>query len=425
MEKIIYIALGFWLIPMQIFAQIIPLKKPVINITISAVGDLMCHSRQYNYAKLDNGGFDFNPSFKFVKKYFENSDFLFGNLETVTAGRSRGYSAYPLFNSPDEYITALKNAGFNLLTTANNHAFDKGKKGVIRTIEQLGKNNISYPGTFKSESDRDSIRIFNIKGIKIAFLAYSYGTNGIPVPKNNSYLINLIDTSLIHKDIKHARKNGAEIVLVYFHFGYQYSRKPNDFQKQIVNETINDGADIIIGGHPHVLQPVRYFKTRSATLDSGFVAYSMGNFISNQRDRFTDAGMILNITISKNTLDDSIYISNVSYTPTWVFRGEVKVGTKPGTEKNEFIIIPSYEAYRTSSYSFLNSHDLDKIEQSVRDTKDILTQYTHEINLYNYKEDTIQKIKELAAARPLARPEIFWNLSQDKISIFSLVYHSE
>ncbi len=424
MTKIFYITFSFLLIPPLIFAQIIPQRNSVVSITISAVGDLMCHSLQYNYAELENGKYDFNPSFKFVKKYFENSDFVFGNLETVTAGRSRGYSTYPLFNSPDEYITALKNAGFNLLTTANNHALDKGKRGVIRTIEQLEKNNIGYTGTFKSKRDKDSIRIFNIKGIKIAFLAYSYGTNGIPIPKNSPYLINLIDTSLIHKDIKLARKNGAEIVLVYFHFGYQYSRKPNDFQKQIVNETINDGADIIIGGHPHVLQPVQYFKTRGATLDSGFVAYSMGNFISNQRDRYTDAGMILNITISKSTFSDSIYISNVSYTPTWVFRGEINVGIKPHAEKNEFLIIPSEEAFSSTSYSFLNSYDLYKIEQSIKDTKNILIKYTHQIKLYDYKKDIIQNLKELAAVRSLARPKIFWNLSRDKISIFSLVYHS-
>ena len=425
MVKTIYITLSFWLIPLQIFAQIVQLKNPVVNVTISAVGDLMCHSLQYNYAELKNGKYDFDPSFKFVKKYFENSDFVFGNLETVTAGKSRGYSTYPLFNSPDEYVTALKNAGFDLLTTANNHALDKGKSGLIRTIGQLEKNNISYTGTFKSRRDRDSIRIFNIKGIKIAFLAYSYGTNGIPVPKNDPYLINLIDTSLIHKDIEHARKNGAEIVLVYFHFGNQYSRKPNDFQKQIVNETINYGADIIIGGHPHVIQPVKYFKTRESNLDTGFIAYSMGNFFSNQRDRYTDAGMILNITVSKNTFNDSIYISNVSYTPTWVFRGEVNAGTKPGIEKNEFLIIPSEEAFHSTSYSFLNSYDLNKIEQSIRDTRDILTKYIHEIKLYDYKNDIIQRLTELAATRPLARPEIFWNFSRDKMSIFSLIYHSK
>jgi poly-gamma-glutamate capsule biosynthesis protein CapA/YwtB (metallophosphatase superfamily) len=424
MLKIIYTALSLLLIPLQDFAQTGSFKEPEINITISAVGDLMCHALQYNYAEMENGKFDFDPAFKAVKKYFENSDFVFGNLETVTAGKSRGFSTYPLFNSPDEYLTALKNAGFSLLTTANNHALDQGKKGVLRTIGQLEKNHLNYTGTFKSERDRDSIRIFNIKGIKTAFLAYSYGTNGIPVPKDCPYLINLIDMSLIRNDIKAARKKGAEIVLVYFHFGYQYSKTPNDFQKQIVNETINAGADIIIGGHPHVLQPVRYFKTKGAKLDSGFIAYSMGNFFTNQRDRYTDAGMILNINITKNFSNDSIYISNVSYTPTWVFRGDIPTGKKYTVEKKEFLILPSEEALNNSSYKFLTSNDLFKIGQSIGDTKKILNRYTHRIKLYDYDKDIIHKIKELAVPRNLARPRIFWSFSRDKMSIFSLIYHS-
>lgn len=412
------------LIQIKISAQAFSTENPVVNITISAVGDLMCHATQYDYAKLENGKYDFNPAFKFIKKYLENSDFVFGNLETVTAGRSRGFSTYPVFNSPDEYITALKNAGFNLLTTANNHALDKGKYGVLRTIKQLKKNNINYTGTFNSEKDRDSIRIFNIKGIKTAFLAYSYGTNGIHIPKNAPYLINLIDTVLIRSDIKKARKKGAEIILVYFHFGYQYSKKPNDFQKEIVKETIKDGADIIIGGHTHVLQPVEYFRTQHAKLSQGFVAYSMGNFFTNQRERYTDAGMILNITVSKNFTNDSLYISNVSYAPTWVYRGKINTGEKYQVEKKEFLILSSEDAITNPSYRFLSSSDLYKIKQSISDTKKILTKYTNKIELFNYDNDVIQKLRELALPLPLARPKIFWSFSGDKLSIFSLNYFS-
>ena len=423
-KRIIHIVFSLSvLIQFKISAQALSSEDPVVNITISAVGDLMCHAAQYEYAKIGNGNYDFNPAYKFIKKFLVNSDFVFGNLETVTAGKSRGFSTYPVFNSPDEYISALKNAGFNLLTTANNHALDKGKYGVIRTIEQLKKNNIDYTGTFQSEKDRDSIRIFNIKGIKIAFLAYSYGTNGVHIPKNAPYLINLIDTLLIRNDIKKARKKGAELVLVYFHFGYQYSKKPNDFQKEIVNKTIKDGADIIIGGHPHVIQPVEYFKTKHAKLALGFVAYSMGNFFTNQSNRYTDAGIILNITISKNFTTDSVYISNVSYTPTWVFRGEIATGTKYPIEKKEFLIIPSEDALNNHSYKFLTSGDLNKIKQSIGDTKKILSKYTHEIKLFDYEKDIVQKLVKLAVPRPLARPKILWSFSGEKISIFSLIYH--
>jgi poly-gamma-glutamate capsule biosynthesis protein CapA/YwtB (metallophosphatase superfamily) len=418
-RKVLYLIISFsFLLLSQVFAQVSPVETPVITATISAVGDLMCHSAQYKYAKTENGEFDFNPPFQFIKKYLINSDFTFGNFETVTAGESRGFSTYPLFNSPDEYITALKNNGFNLLTTANNHALDRGKNGVIRTIEEMNKNNINYTGTFESEKDRDSIRIFNIKGIKIAFLAYTYGTNGIPVPKGSGYLVNIIDPELIYNDVKKAREKGAEIVLVYLHFGDQYVTRPTSYQKETVKKVINAGADIIIGGHPHVLQPVQYFKTKNAKLDTGFIAYSMGNFFSNQRERYTDAGMILNISLSKNLYDGSIYISNVSYTPTWVFKGEVQ-------NKNEFLILPSEEVMDYFSLGFLDGDNIYKVDQSIADTKNILTKYTDNIKLFNYEQDIIQKLKELAQSAPLERPKIFWNFSHDKTTIFSLNYFSK
>src|SRR4030067_744270 len=290
-----------------------PIKKDsTITIRISVVGDLMCHSPKYNYAHVEGDSFDFNPVYREVKKYFLQSDFVFGNLETVTAGASKGYSGYPFFNTPDEYITALYNAGFHLLTTSNNHSLDRGEAGVLRTIEQIKKNGLLYNGTFTSKEDRDLIRVVDIKGIKISFLAYTFGTNGIPVPKGKSYLINLIDFDLIKSDIEKARKLGAEIVLVHYHFGDEYKREPSSFQKEVVLKTIFYGADIIIGGHPHVLQPTQFYKSKEGRLDTGFVAYSLGNFISNQRDRYKDAGVIMNIEITKNLNSTAIYISDVS-----------------------------------------------------------------------------------------------------------------
>ena len=266
-----------------------------VTISISVVGDLMCHSPQFEYAKVGKDSFDFSPVYRNVKKYLESSDFTFGNLETVTAGKENGgYTGYPKFNTPASYISALKEIGFDLLVTANNHSLDRSEKGILKTIDEINSRNLNYVGTFKSQQDRDSIRIFDIKGIKIAILAYSYGTNGNPIPKGKNYLINLIDYNLIEKDIQSAKINGAELVLVHFHFGEEYKREPVQFQKDVVNKTIELGADIIIGGHPHVLQPVNFYKTNNAKLDSGFVAYSMGNFFSNQQARYKDAGMILN-----------------------------------------------------------------------------------------------------------------------------------
>ena len=337
-----------------------------VTISISAVGDLMCHSVQFDYAKIKNDSFDFRPVYKYVKPYLDSSDIIMANLETVTAGKRYKYSGYPLFNSPPEFITALKYAGFNLITTANNHALDKGVAGVDSTIEQLVKNGINYEGTFLSRRDRDSIRIFNLKGIKLAVLAYTYGVNNNIVKNKNSYIINQIDTVLIKKDIDSARARGVDLVLVYFHFGDQYKRKPSAFQKEIVAKTISYGADLILGGHPHVIEPAEYFKTNAAKLDTGYVIYSLGNFISNQKWRYSDAGVILTIKITKDINKDSLYISSVKYIPTWVFRGMTEEGEK-------YYVIPYNTTKSDTLYKFLTPKDKVKMKQAFEDTRRILT----------------------------------------------------
>jgi poly-gamma-glutamate synthesis protein (capsule biosynthesis protein) len=345
-----------------------PQTDSTVTVTISVVGDIMCHSVQYNYSRVSGDSFDFNPVYREVKKYLEESDFTFGNFETVTAGKEKGYSGYPLFNTPDDFLPALKNAGFDLFTTANNHSFDRGEAGVRRTIEQMIKNNLNYNGTFTSQADRDSIRIFNIKGIHTAFLAYTFGTNGNPVPQGKPYLINLIDFNLIEHDIKQARVKGADIVIVHYHYGEEYKREPLKSQQEIITKTIQSGADIIIGGHPHVLQPVNYYKTNNAKLDTGFVAYSMGNFFSNQRWRYSDAGVILTLSITKNFTKDSVYLSGVNYIPTWVFKGSTPRG-------KEYIILPA----EADTLPYLTVKDIQLMKQAFQDTKNTMTRYTSEL----------------------------------------------
>ena len=349
-----------------------------VTISISVVGDLMCHAPQFQYSRVEKDSFDFRPVYRNVKKYLESSDFTFGNLETVTAGKeSGGYTGYPFFNTPASYITALKDVGFDLLVTANNHSLDRSEKGIIRTINEINSRNLKYVGTYTSQRDRDSIRIFNVKGIKIAVLAYSYGTNGNPIPKGKDYLINLIDYDLIRKDIQSAKANGGELVLVHFHFGEEYKREPVLFQKEVVKKTIELGADIIIGGHPHVLQPVNFYKTNNAKLDSGFVAYSMGNFFSNQRDRYKDAGMILTLNIKKDFVNNKFEISEVQYLPTWVFKGNT-------TKGREYLIIPSTNIADTTIS--LTKTENEKMNQAFNDTRYIITKYTNKVKLREHRD---------------------------------------
>ena len=242
---------------------------------------------------------------------------------------------------------------------------------------------IKYTGTFLSQEDRDSSRINTIKGIDVAILAYSYGTNDVPIPKGKKYIINIIDTFLIREDISKVKKYNPDIILVYFHFGEEYKHEPDTYQKSIVQKTIEYGADIIIGSHPHVIQPVDYFKAVNANVDTGFVAYSLGNFISNQRWRYTDAGVILTIEISKNVITDSVYLNNVNCLPTWVYKGNTAKG-------NEYIILPATISSEHNVINYLTEEDKLKIRQAFDDTEMILSKYYKNIPINSrYTEDEI------------------------------------
>jgi len=357
------------------------------KITFSAVGDLMCHSVQYKYAKADSG-YDFSENFEIIKDFFHVSDFTIGNLETVLAGNERGYSGYPLFNSPDEYLYAIKDAGFDFLITANNHSLDKGKKGLLRTIDKIREVELSQTGTFKSINERDSIIVINKNGISFTLLSYSYGTNGIPIPKGEDFLINLIDTTLIKSDISKAKQNNIDLIIVYFHFGNEYKREPSAYQKNIVKQTIKYGADIIIGSHPHVPQPLEYFKTNNRKLDSGFVAYSLGNFISNQRWRYSDGGPILNFTIGKDFVRDSLFIEDVTIIPTWVFKGN-----RHGNL--DYVILPSDSVINKNLYPFMTKKDWEDYKQSYKDIVDIMSSKSNKIRFHSPHSELLYFIKNI------------------------------
>ena len=351
------------------------------TVTISFVGDLMCHSPQFQFAQISKDSFDFKPVFREVKKYLSKSDLTIGNLETTISGKKSRYSGYPLFNTPEEYLEALKDAGFDILLTANNHSLDRGKKGLLRTVELIKKNGLESVGSYNSQQDRDSIRIYEINGIKIAILAYTYGLNGNYIAKNEKYLVNVIDTTLLKQDILNARNKNADVVLVYFHFGNEYQRNPSSFQKGIVKRAIDYGADLIIGSHPHVIQPIEYFSSNKNKIGKGLIAYSLGNFISNQRWRYSDAGIILNLTITKNILTQEVRLSNADIIPTWVFKGKVE-------NKDQFIILPIDSSTVNSFPNYLSKSDKIKLQQAGKDTREILE------TIQNHSKESLNKKTE-------------------------------
>jgi poly-gamma-glutamate capsule biosynthesis protein CapA/YwtB (metallophosphatase superfamily) len=298
-----------------------PPADSISEISINLVGDLMCHLPQTNNAKLSDGKYDFNPSFEYIKPYLQDADLTIGNLETTFAGTSQPYAGYPAFNSPDEYCTAVKNAGFDFLVTANNHSMDTREAGLLRTIEVIKKHHLGYAGTYLNQRDHDSIRILTIKGIKLGILNYTYGTNGSYPISDHKYMLNVIDSAGIVTAVKQAKTLGAEIVLVFYHMGLENITEPTQAQKDAVRFALDAGATLVIGAHPHVVGPTKQMYSKAIN-DTAFVAYSLGNFLSNQYWRYTDAGVILKIVIQKNYTKKRVFFKEASFTPTWVYRGD-------------------------------------------------------------------------------------------------------
>lgn len=339
----------------------------LITIEFSVVGDIMCHETQLVFAEISKDSYNFKSGFKFIKPIIEKSDFAIGNLETTFAGNELGYSGYPIFNTPDEFLEALKYAGFDLMITANNHSIDMGAKGVSRTIDKLNEYGILSNGTNKSHTERDSVRIYNVKGMKFALLSYTYDTN-VRLRGKNFSMINIIDSLSIKNDIVKTSECDPDLIIVYYHFGDEYKRYPSIYQREIVKKTIEYGADIILGSHSHVIQPVEFFKTNNGRIDTGFVAYSLGNFISNQRWRYTDSGVILNFSVIKEVESGNIILSRINFIPTWVYKGYTG-------GKREFIILPLSENKFEKENVNLTKDDLSKMKQSYDDTMEIMTKY--------------------------------------------------
>lgn len=290
--------------------------------TLTAIGDVMCHNTQYMDAyDSDTGTYDFSYVFDNISSYTKTADICIGNLETSFAGEDRGYSNYPTFNSPDSLADSLKSIGVDVLSTAGNHALDMGFSGLSRTIDVLDKADISHLGTYKTQGDQDKVLIKYVKGVKIAFIDYTYGTNGISVPSDKKFCINLIDKDLIKKHIETAKNQNADMIVACMHWGTEYQTKQNSEQEELADFLFQNGVNVIIGNHPHVIQPM---EKRTVTLEDGstrdcFVVYALGNFICDQNAVNTRDSIILNLKITKHT-DGSITIDNYDYVPIYMYK---------------------------------------------------------------------------------------------------------
>ena len=291
------------------------------KISMSVIGDIMCHNTQYKDAYNGNtGNYDFSYVFEDIKQYIDSADIAIGNLETTFAGSKRGYSSYPTFNTPEAMALDLKELGIDVLSTVNNHSLDKGYSGLVNTLLELDRVGINHTGTYSSKEDSKKILILDVKGIKIVFLAYTYGTNGIPIPEEKEYCINMIEDEKIIYDLTMAKKLNPDLIVVNMHWGVEYAQSPNKEQERLTQILFENGADIILGSHPHVLQKMEKVEIDfgNGNKKDGFVIYSLGNFISGQRKEYTKQSAILNLEITKEGTNGKISINSVNYTPIYM-----------------------------------------------------------------------------------------------------------
>lgn len=315
--------------------------KPAIEpgITINAIGDIMVHDSQIKSAKKRNGNFSFDNVFSEIKPYTEMPDFTIGNLETTISTPEKGYSGYPYFRSPEQLLEALKFSGFDVLTTANNHCLDGGESGANYTLDQLDKYGFIHTGTARNNQERNHIIILEKNEIRVAILAYTYGTNSrerLALNDKLNCIVNFSkDKETIFNDIQAAKNAGVHKIIVCMHWGSEGQRIPNKEQKEMADELFSMGADIILGSHPHMLQPI---ERKKITTDYGeekevLLAYSLGNFISNQQSKYKDSGIILSINIVRNEESGKVEIKDIYYIPTWVHKYIY-------SDKTEYRILP-------------------------------------------------------------------------------------
>lgn len=282
--------------------------------TLVFAGDIMAHGPQIKAAHRGGGAYDFSSSFDSLKRFIASADLAIGNFETTFGGRP--FTGYPQFSTPDAMGVALRDAGFDILTTSNNHSADRGKRGITRTLDVLDSLGIAHVGSYRSADERatSSPLIRDLGTIRLAVMAYTYGTNGMPVP--HPTLVDTIDRALIARDLARADSLGANYKVVQIHWGNEYERTPSADQRALAQWLHEHGVDAVIGSHPHVVQTSTMLGDSTAT-DRTFVIYSMGNFISNQRTpAATRGGMLLTLTLEKAS--DSPRITTMpSYQ--WVF----------------------------------------------------------------------------------------------------------
>ena len=317
-----------------------------------------------------------------MKSHIASADIALADLETTLAGEDKKYTGYPRFNSPSSILDAIEDCGFDVLSTVNNHAIDMGSAGVINTLSEIEKRKLKSTGTRKVIGEKPYL-IEDVKGIKLGVISYSYETprkgknktlNALEIPSDVISLLNTFsyeyikeDLSKIKAQINEMKTEGAEAIIFIIHWGNEFERKPNVHQESIANALSDYGVDVILGSHPHVIQPIEFITSEKAGKRT-LVAYSMGNFISNQQyertnNRYTEDGVIVKVQLRKNKSSKDITINEVSYIPTWVHKYE-------NNSKPVYEVLPLTEALTSKEqYNLNDTVEVWRAENSEKSTK--------------------------------------------------------
>jgi len=357
------------------------------NVKLAFCGDVVCHIGLNAQAKKSDGTYDFTPIFSSASEVLSRADYASVTMET-TFPEKADYSGFPEFKSPPALASGLKNIGIDLVNTASNHCMDDHQSGLIRTLDVLDRDGLDHVGTYRTQAERDKnsgILMKEINGVRIAFLSYTYGTNGLPVT-HCEYAANILfkdymstdmenlDYAFLDRDMAAARALKADVTVVLVHWGLEYHTQPVDYQKTLADYFFRQGADVVIGGHCHVPEPM---ELHSVTDPDGnkktvFLAYCLGNFVSCQNDRDTDLTAILNIDIEKNHKTGKASLKNVSYVP--MFMADLNdYGIKASWRYRLLNLEDTLAAYKKGdNMGFINTQMYGAMEQGLRDLRGIL-----------------------------------------------------
>ena len=288
-------------------------KEPQkVSVTIKAVGDNLIHSPIFKACRTEDG-FDFDGLYTHITPYIEEADIAAINQETIFVDDTQTFTGYPAFGTPTAVGESVANAGFNLITHATNHTYDRGYNAMLHTMNFWKQyDHITVLGIHESPEKQQEIQVWEKDGLKIAMLNFTYGLNGYRLPQDKPYLVNLIDRGEGNAELLRRAEEISDITVVFLHFGTEYTHTPTAEQKRDVEFFTENGADVIIGGHPHVIQPVTEHISENG--NKSVVFYSLGNFLSNQSGTDKILGGMASVTISKE--NGETFVENYEMLPT-------------------------------------------------------------------------------------------------------------